>query len=233
MRILGIIPARGGSKGIPKKNIKLLNGKPLLAYTAEVALRSRLLSEVIVSTDDDDIMSVAKKLGVKVPFKRPVELARDDTPTIEVIFHALKWYEDQNINFDAVCLLQVTYPFRTLTFLNEAIQKFSSSDCDSLISVQKVPHIYNPHWVFEANNNGNLYLATGESEIISRRQELPDAYHRDGSIYLTSTKTLMEKHSLYGRAIGFIESPIEGYVNIDTIEDWKKAEHIVKTFTKD
>lgn len=233
MSILGIIPVRGGSKGIPKKNIKLLGGKPLLAYTTEVALQSNLLSEVIVSTDDDEIIAVAKRLGVKTPFKRPPELAQDDTPTIEVILHALNWYKNQNIHFDAVCLLQVTYPFRTLAFLNEAIEKFSSNDCDALISVQKVPHVYNPHWIFEANDKGHLNIATGESKIISRRQELPEAYHRDGAIYLTTTKTLIEQQSLYGSTLCFIESPVENYVNIDTIDDWEKAEHIVKSSTKD
>ncbi|TXE05872.1 acylneuraminate cytidylyltransferase family protein [Gelidibacter salicanalis] len=228
MRILGIIPARGGSKGIPKKNIKLLEGKPLLTYTAEVALRSNLLSEVIVSTDDDEIMSVAKKLGIKTPFKRPAELAQDDTPTVEVILHALNWYKNQNIHFDAVCLLQVTYPFRTLAFLDAAIDKFSSSNCDALISVQKVPHVYNPHWTFEANDKGYLDIATGESKIISRRQELPEAYHRDGAIYLTTTKTLLEQRSLYGKRVGFIESPAEGYVNLDSMNDWNKAIDFIK-----
>lgn len=228
MRILGIIPARGGSKGIPKKNIRLLGSKPLLAYTTEIALQSSLLSEVIVSTDDDEIIAVAQNLGVKTPFKRPAELAQDDTPTLEVILHALNWYKNQNIHFDAVCLLQVTYPFRALAFLNEAIEKFSSSDCDALISVQKVPHVYNPHWTFEANDKGHLKIATGESIIISRRQDLPEAYHRDGAIYLTTTKTLMEQQSLYGNTLGFIESPTESYVNIDSMNDWNKAIDYIK-----
>lgn len=227
MKILGIIPARGGSKGIPKKNIRLLGSKPLLAYTSEVALQSSLLSEVIVSTDDDEIIAVAQKLGVKTPFKRPLELAQDDTPTLEVILHALNWYKDQDIHFDAVCLLQVTYPFRTLAFLNEAIEKFSSNDCDALISVQKVPHVYNPHWIFEANDKGHLNIATGESKIISRRQDLPEALHRDGAIYLTTTKTLMEQQSLYGDKLAYIESLKLFSINIDTMEDWKKAEEIV------
>jgi CMP-N,N'-diacetyllegionaminic acid synthase len=228
MRILGLIPARGGSKGIPHKNIKLLGDKPLLEYTSEIALQVAVLSEVIVSTDDDAIISVAKNLGIQVPFIRPSELAQDETPTIDVVIHALNWYEKQNIFFDAVCLLQVTSPFRTVTFLEEAINKFIQNDCDSLVSVQKVPHEYNPHWTFEVNEVSNLKIATGENKIISRRQDLPIAYHRDGSIYITKTEVLLNQKSLYGEKIAFIESLPKFYVNIDTIDDWKTAEKMIK-----
>lgn len=228
MRILTIIPARGGSKGIPGKNIKLLKEKPLLAYTSEVALASKYLTEVIVSTEDEQIIAVAKDLGIDLPFVRPMALAEDSTPTIDVIIHALKWYEKQGVFFDAVCLLQVTCPFRTVEFLDKAIEKFTETDTDSLVSVLKVPHEYNPHWTFEADNDGNLKIATGDDKIISRRQELPITYHRDGSVYITKTKVLLEEHSLYGKRIAFIESDPELYVNIDTLSDWEKAEEIVK-----
>ncbi len=228
MKILGLIPARGGSKGIPNKNIKLLDGKPLLAYTTEIALQSSLLTKLIVSTDDEAISDTAKALGVDVPFLRPSELAQDDTATIDVILHALKWYESRQIFFDAVCLLQVTYPFRTLNILESAIKKFEEVDCDSLVSVQKVPHEYNPHWTFKVNTEGCLNIATGDSQIISRRQELPLSYHRDGAIYITSTKVLLEQHSLYGESISFIESPPELYINIDTMDDWVNAEQLIK-----
>ena len=232
MRILAIIPARGGSKGVPGKNIKLLNGKPLLAYTSEIALQSKQLAEVIVSTEDAQIIEVAKRLGLQVPFIRSMALAQDDTPTIDVIVHALEWYEEQAVFFDAVCLLQVTSPFRTVEFLDQAIQKFIQSGCDSLVSVQKVPHEYNPHWTFEENAEGNLQLATGENEIISRRQELPVAYHRDGSIYITKTEVLLNQNSLYGKSIAYIESESQFYVNIDTLEDWEKAEMMIQKAIK-
>lgn len=232
MRILAIIPARGGSKGVPGKNIKLLNGKPLLAYTSEIALQSNYLTEVMVSTEDEQIKDVAESLGIKVPFCRPMKLAQDKTPTIEVIIHALQWYENQAIFFDAVCLLQVTSPFRTVEFLDKAVVKFIQSDCDSLVSVQKVPHEYNPHWTFEVNQEGNLKIATGEDEIISQRQKLPIAFHRDGSIYITKTEVLLKEHSLYGKSIAYIESESQFYVNIDTLEDWEKAEAMINNKLK-
>lgn len=228
MKILAIIPARGGSKGIPGKNTKLLNGKPLMSYTSEIALQSRYLTEVIVSTEDKQIVEVAERLGIKVPFVRPMALAEDHTPTLDVIIHALQWFEKQTIFFDAVCLLQVTSPFRTVDFLDKAIVKFIESGCDSLVSVQKVPHEYNPHWTFEVNAEGNLKIATGETEIISRRQELPPAYHRDGSIYITKTEVLLNGHSLYGKSTAFIESEPDFYVNIDTMKDWEKAEEMIQ-----
>lgn len=227
MRILGLIPARGGSKGVPGKNIKLLGGKPLIQYTSEIALRSKHLSKVVLSSDDDKIIQIAKKIGIEVPFKRPPNLAADNSPTLGVIKHVLDYYKSVGEEFDAVCLLQVTSPFRSLTFIEEALQKFISQDTDSLVSVQEVPHEYNPHWTFELNKQGNLKIATGEKEIISRRQELPKAYHRDGSIYITKTHVIESENSLYGKSISFIESPKEFYVNIDTIEDWQKAELLI------
>lgn len=232
MRILAIIPARGGSKGVPGKNIKLLNGKPLLQYTAEIALESQYLTEVILSSDDQAIITVAESIGIQVPFLRPAALAQDQTPTIDAIIHALQWYENQSVFFDAVCLLQVTSPFRTVAFLDKAIEKFIVSGCDSLVSVQKVPQEYNPHWTFEVNPEGNLKIATGEEKIISRRQDLPDAYHRDGSIYITKTEVLLQQRSLYGESISFVESSPELYVNIDTLADWEKAEQMIKNNQK-
>ena len=204
----------------------------MLQYTSEIALESQFLTAVILSSDDTQIITVAKSLGIQVPFIRPEELAQDTTPTINVIIHALQWYENQTVFFDAVCLLQVTSPFRTVAFLDKAIEKFIASGCDSLVSVQKVPHEYNPHWTFEVNPEGNLKIATGEEKIISRRQELPETYHRDGSIYIMKTEILLQQYSLYGKSISFIESPPEFYVNIDTVADWEKAEHMIKNNQK-
>ncbi|WP_179376464.1 acylneuraminate cytidylyltransferase family protein [Winogradskyella wichelsiae] len=232
MKILGIIPARGGSKGVPGKNIKLLEGKPLLQYTSEVAIGSKYLSKVVLSSEDDKIIELGKILGLDVPFKRPSDLADDKSPTLPVIIHALDYYANQGEFFDAVCLLQVTSPFRTIEFLDTAIETFLKNDTDSLVSVIEVPHEYNPHWVFEADDKGILKVSTGESEIISRRQDLPKAFHRDGSVYLTKIGVLKNQNSLYGKSISYIESSKKTYVNIDTLEDWKKAEQLVRGFNE-
>lgn len=229
MKILGLIPARGGSKGVPGKNIKLLGGKPLLQYTSDTALQSKLLDKVILSSDDQSIIKEAKKIGLSAPFVRPHQFANDKAPTLPVIQHALQYYLDQGISFDAVCLLQVTSPFRTVDFLDKAIQKFIDKKADSLVSVLEVPHEYNPHWTFKIDGDDNLKIATGEKEIIARRQNLPKAYHRDGSIYITKTEILLKQNSLYGNSTAFIESDKATYVNIDTIEDWHRAEKLVKS----
>ena len=228
MKILAIIPARGGSKGVPMKNIKLLGGKPLLAHTAEAAQQSKLLFKTIISTDNEDIATIAKSLNLEVQFMRPPHLAQDSTPTLDVVIDVLKWYENQKINFDAVCILQPTTPFRADGFIDTAIQEFIDSGADSLISVLPVPHQYNPHWCFEIDRNNNLKIATGQQKIISRRQDLPNAYHRDGSIYLTKTATVLNKNSLYGDSVAYIFSPQENYINIDTESDWEKAEMLLK-----
>lgn len=227
MKILGLIPARGGSKGIPRKNIKILDGKPLIQYTIEVAQRADKLSKVIVSSEDEEILETAKNLGVETPFIRPKALALDNSSSLSVVQHALNFYKEKGINFDAVCLLQVTYPFRQVQFLNEAIDKFIASEADALVSVSKIPHVYNPHWAFVENDKGFLDIATGDDEIISRRQELPIAYHRNGSIYITKASTVLEENSLYGSKITYIESPSQVDVNIDTLEDWKAAEQYI------
>ncbi|HKL35120.1 MAG TPA: acylneuraminate cytidylyltransferase family protein [Salegentibacter sp.] len=227
MRILGLIPARGGSKGIPGKNIKPLRGKPLLQYTFEAAKNSKLLNNVILSSEDEAIIEIAKQLELEVPFKRPINLAEDSSSSLEVVQHALNYYLKQGINFDAVCLLQPTTPFRKDGFIDECILKFKDGNFDSLVSVREVPKEYNPHWVFE-ENQGALKIATGEKEIISRRQDLPKAYHRDGAVYLTKTEVLLNENSLFGKNIGFIDTTNSPYANIDTQEDWKKAEEVLE-----
>ena len=159
-----------------------------------------------------------------VPFVRPAHLASDSAGSLEVVQHALKSLSQA---YDAVCLLQVTTPFRTSEDIDNAITTFKEQNSDSLISVQQVPHHYNPHWVFEAEN-GNLKLATGEQDIIKRRQELPKAYIRDGAIYITKSEVLLQKHSFFGQSISYIELDANRHVNIDTMQDWERAEAIAK-----
>ncbi|WP_046745278.1 acylneuraminate cytidylyltransferase family protein [Kordia zhangzhouensis] len=229
MKILAVIPARGGSKGVPGKNKKLLNGKPLIHYSIDAALQCKYISEVLVTTDDDEIIKISKSLGANVPFKRPEHLAEDTTPTLPVLQHAIAFLKEEGKEFDAICLLQPTSPFRPKGFLDKALKTFQEKQTDSLVSVLEVPHQYNPHWTFEANEKGILHIATGEKQIISRRQELPKAYHRDGSIYITKTNVIESQNSLYGQSISYIVSDIAYYVNIDTLEDWQQAEKLAKT----
>lgn len=226
MKILGLIPARGGSKGVPKKNIKLLGRKPLIEYTIDSAKESILLSEIVVSTDDEEIAIAAEIYGCKPPFIRPAELAEDTSTSLEVVQHAIAFFESQNIFFDAVCLLQPTSPFRQKGSIDLAIQEFIRTKADCLVSVLPIPHEFNPHWAFEESENGLLKIATGEATIIPRRQALPKAFHRDGSIYITKTEVI-KNGSLYGNKIAYIESNPEFHVNIDTMKDWEKAEKLL------
>jgi N-acylneuraminate cytidylyltransferase len=227
MRFLGIIPARGGSKGVPGKNIKELGGKPLLAYTVEAAQKSKLINRLILSSEDEEIIRVAKSLDIEVPFVRPAELAEDQSGSLGVVQHAVDYFEKQGEYYDAVILLQVTSPFREKGFIDQAIQKFIDSGADALVSVLSVPHEFNPHWVFEENAEGILKIATGEDKIIKRRQDLPKAFFRDGSIYITKTEVI-KQGSLLGNKLAYIESEPVNHVNIDTLADWKKAEETLK-----
>lgn len=226
MKILGLIPARGGSKGVPKKNIKLLGKLPLMEYTINSAKESALLTQIIVSTDDEEIAIAAEVSGVKPPFIRPSEFAQDTSTSLEVVQHAIDFFESQNIFFDAVCLLQPTNPFREKGFIDRAIEKFIATKADCLVSVLPIPHEYNPHWAFEESEDGLIKIATGESRIISRRQDLPKAFHRDGSVYITKTD-IIKNGSLYGNSIAYIESNPEFHVNIDTMKDWETAEKLL------
>jgi CMP-N-acetylneuraminic acid synthetase len=228
MKVLGLIPARGGSKGIPFKNRKELGGKPLMQYTVEAALNSKLLDRVIFSSEDGSLIDMARSLGVEVPFVRPAHLSEDTSGSIEVVQHAINALAQNGDNYDAVCLLQVTTPFRTASDIDTAIEKFIAEGNDSLISVQKVPHKYNPHWVFTISEKGNLQMVTGETEIIKRRQELPDAFIRDGSIYITRSSVLLYENSFFGNSISYLELDMNRHVNLDTESDWLRAEEILR-----
>lgn len=227
MRVLGVVTARGGSKGIPRKNIRPLCGRPLLAFTAEAAMASRRLSHVILSTEDEETAKVGCQWGLEAPFLRPRELARDDTPTLPVLQHAVRWLEERGDLFDAVCLLQPTCPFRRPADIDACIELLERSGADAVVTVTPVPAAYNPHWVYFQDAEGFLHLSTGEAAPIPRRQELPPAFHRDGSVYVTRREVLLEQNSLYGRrTLGYVTDPA-GSVNIDRPEDWERAAALV------
>jgi CMP-N-acetylneuraminic acid synthetase len=224
IKVLGIIPARGGSKGVPGKNIKMLCGKPLLAYTAESALGAKRLTRTILSTDDPEIAKVGRSLGLDVPFMRPAELATDTSPTFPVVLHALTTLETQGEIYDAVCLLQPTNPLRRSEDIDNCIDLWETSGADSVISIMPVPETYNPKWVYFRSLTGEMVLATGDVEPVKRRQDLPAAFHRDGSIYITSRNVLDEFGNLYGTNVRGYEIDSQRCVNIDTDEDWALAE---------
>lgn len=227
--VLGIVTARGGSKGIPCKNLASLAGKPLLQYTAEAALAAQSLTRVILSTDNPEIAEVGRHCGLVVPFFRPEELAQDNTPTLPVLQHAVRFLEGQGERYDAVCLLQPTNPLREPEHIDACVRLLFEQEADAVVTVLPVPHEYNPHWVYFQHEDGRLYLTTGEREPLPRRQLLPPAFHREGSVYVTLRDVLMEKNSLYGeRLLGYTLDPEES-VNIDRPKDLEVAEALLKT----
>jgi CMP-N-acetylneuraminic acid synthetase len=223
MRVLGIVTARGGSKGVPGKNLRSLGGKPLLAWTAEAARAATRLARTIVSTDDAAIAEASRACGLDVPFMRPPELATDTAPTLPVLQHAVAQLEAAGDRYDAICLLQPTNPFRGAALIDACIEQFAASGADCVITVLPVPAEYNPHWVYFAGAAGELRLATGESQPISRRQALPPAFHREGSVYVTRRDVLVAG-SLYGARVVGHELRDGEHVNIDTLDDWARAE---------
>jgi CMP-N-acetylneuraminic acid synthetase len=228
MRVIGIITARGGSKGVPGKNIRPLAGKPLLVWTAEAALAAKRLARVVLSTDDEAIAEVGRAAGIDVPFLRPAELARDTTPSLPVLQHAVAALEAVGEHCDAICLLQPTNPLRTSTTIDACIDLFERGGADAVVTLLPVPAEYNPHWVYFADADGLLRPALGEATPIPRRQELPPAFHREGSVYITQRDVLVEQNSLYGkRILGHVVDPARS-VNIDTLEDWHRAEALIQ-----
>lgn len=229
MRVVGIVTARGGSKGIPGKNVRLLRGKPLLQYTAEAALASRGLNRVILSTEDEQIATIGRSCGLEVPFLRPAELARDDTPTLPVLQHAVGELERQGDRYDAVCLLQPTNPLRSPDDIDGCIAQLENSGADAVVTVLPIPAKHNPHWAYFQTSDGYLRLSTGESEPIPRRQDLPPAFHREGSVYLTRRDVLMEGNSLYGKLLTGYVLDADRCVSIDDLADWARAEQLLES----
>lgn len=226
MRALVIIPARGGSKGIPHKNIKPLNGKPLIHYTIDVARTVVSDEDICVSTDDQEIISVVEDYGLKVPFVRPAELASDTAGTYEVLLHALNYYEEKlHRRYDVVILLQNTSPFRSAGQLQEAI-KLYRDDIDMVVSVKECPA--NPYYcVFEENNEGYLHVCKGDGNIF-RRQDAPKVYEYNGAIYIMNANVLKTTHMhKMKRRVKYVMDDRSSF-DLDTMWDWKMAEMMAK-----
>ncbi|MEM6770330.1 MAG: acylneuraminate cytidylyltransferase family protein [Bacteroidota bacterium] len=227
MRILGLIPARGGSKGVPRKNIRPLGGRPLLDWTVQTAHAvGEELDRVIVSTEDEEIAAIARQCGAEVPFLRPAELADDAARSIDVVIDVLQKLADQGEVYDALCLLQPTTPFRSKELLQAALRRFQLGGLDGLVTASRVPAHYHPNWTFIDTGNALLTPAQGPGSVISRRQDLPPAFIRDGAVYLTKTAVLLDG-SFFGERLGYVENTDPRRVNIDTLQDWALAESML------
>lgn len=228
IKVLGIIPARGGSKGVPGKNIKMLAGKPLIVHTIHAALGSKLHS-VIVSTDDETIAEVARRAGAKVPFLRPKELATDTAKSIPVALHALKAMEGiEQVVYDAIMLLQPTAPFKLTRDIDDALEKLVSTGADSVISVQDV-EAFHPARMKYMDGDRLIDPPFAEAYENQARQELRAMYIRNGAIYLTRRQTVLQ-NSYKGKDCRALIMPVERSVNIDTIHDFEYAEWVYQKF---
>ena len=229
MKVLGIVTARGGSKGIPGKNLKLLAGKPLLAYTIDAARTSGALDRIILSTDDQAIADAGRAMWCDVPFLRPTDLALDDTPHLPVIQHAVRWM-DERVGYrpDAVMILQPTSPLRSAADIAAAIALLEQSGADSVLSVSEVPVHSHPMRTLRVDAAGHATLfATGEPvrRRINRRQDLPEAWVMNGAIYACRTPVLFAAEpSLYGDRVVAYRMPAERAISIDDLADWSAAE---------
>jgi CMP-N,N'-diacetyllegionaminic acid synthase len=229
MEIIGIIPARGGSKGVPRKNIYPLCGKPLIAYTIEAAKGSGYLTRTILTSDSEEIIRVALEYNLEAPFVRPKELARDDTPALAVITHAVNWLEEnEGYRPDFIALLQPTSPLRNSKHIDEALGRLVKSDADCIVSVVSVPHNYNPYSVMRLEK-GYLKPWLEYNELSNIRQQKPVFFARNGAaIYAFTYECLMKKKSLYGDKILPYEMGREASVDIDDMFDLRICEMLLR-----
>ena len=196
-KILAIIPARGGSKGIIKKNIKLLGNKPLIAWTIEEAKKSKYIDRLILSSDDQEIIEIARKWHCEVPFVRPEELARDDTPSIDTLIHAINIIPEK---YDYVCMLQPTSPLRKAEDIDGSIQKCIIMNSNCCVSVVKVEQ--HPYWMYEIVPGDELRSIVPNN--ITRRQDLPEIYILNGAVYIAKVEVILNNRSFLGKdTIGY------------------------------
>lgn len=225
MRTLIVIPARGGSKGIPHKNIKPLNGKPLIYYTIDAARGIVPDTDICVSTDDPEIIKCVEDYGLAVPFVRPSELATDTAGTYEVLLHALDSYESRELRYDVVILMQATSPFRTAQHVREALNLYHP-DIDMVVSVNKTAS--NPYYnCFEDDSDGFL-KKTIDTSLLVRRQDAPTTYEYNGAIYVMNASSLKTTHMhQFRRRVKYVMDELHS-LDIDNMLDWMFAEFIIK-----
>lgn len=229
--MIAIIPARGGSKGLPGKNIKLLNGKPLIAYTIEAALGSKYINRVIVSTDSAEIADIAKKYGAEVPFKRPTELSNDSAAAIDVYLHAVEFImEEENEIIDKFVVLLPTAPLRTSEHINGAIEFFHKKKATTLISVKEADTPIT--WYMNKNEKDYIVNAGfGSGNAVTNRQVNTKYFVPNGAIYILDYNLLKKERTYYcDNTVGY-EMLTEDSVDIDTLIEFKFAEMLVKERT--
>lgn len=221
--IITIIPARGGSKGVLAKNIRKCCGKPLIAWTIEQAITSKYFDKIIVSTDDNQISEISKQYGAEVPFLRPKKLAEDDSPTIDAIIHSLDFLENNGYHPEIVVLLQPTSPLRTAQDIESALNLFFEYEkiCSAVVSVSEFDH--SPYLSLKIEK-GYLKPNFGEEYFNKRRQDLPQLYKPNGSIYISTPNNIRKYGGFFGNKIVPYKMPQERSVDIDTITDFKLAE---------
>ena len=225
MQVLGIIPARGGSKGIPGKNLRLLAGRPLLAYAADAARASRRLTRIIVSTDDAAVAEAARGLAMEVPFMRPAELAGDTAPMLPVLQHAVRAMALQGFAADVVVLLQPTSPLRRAEHIDRAVDLLASTGADSVVTVVEVPHQFNPVSVLRVD--GERLAPFLDGPFVTRRQDKPRVFARNGPAVLAVRTPVLQRGSLYGDDCRpLVMAPAES-IDIDTPEDLAYVEFVL------
>ena len=233
MKLLGVITARAGSKSIPGKNTRLLGGRPLISYSIDAARASNVFDRLILSTDDVEAAAIARADGCEVPFMRPAELARDDTPHLPVMQHALAWLRDnERYTPDWVMILLPTSPLRQARHIREAVALAISSGADSVVGVDELPPHFNPMRVVTVDGGGWAKLFVGGAPVKQRpgrRQDMPRAWVLNGAIYLFRTAVLFDPRepSLYGdKVAAYRMTPPYGF-NVDDPEDWAEAERLL------
>lgn len=223
-KIIAIIPARGGSKSLPRKNIKILAGKPLIAWTIKQALKCKCLDRIIVSTENGEIVKIAKKYNTEV-FKRPKYLATDGAELTDVVFHILGTLRKENYKPDIIILLQPTSPLRATNDINNALKLFLRNKCESIISVCNLQHSH--FWSFKIKNK-YLKPFLGWKYLKERRQKLLEIYIPNGAIFITTPKALNKYKSFYSNKILPYIMPLERSIDIDNKIDFKIAELLIK-----
>lgn len=220
MNVLGLIPARGGSKGIPRKNVRVIAGKPLIAWTIDAARRSALLDAVVVSTEDEEIAETARSWGAQVPFMRPSHLSADDTPGIDPVFHAI----DMLPYYDAVLLLQPTSPLRTADDIDGLLTQAIETGAPSVVSVCEPED--HPYWMYRLGTDGRLERLI-DAPPVARRQDLPAVYALNGAMYFARVDWLREHRRFVGEGTLGYPMPGDRSSDIDGPMDWRIAEWLL------